>query len=342
MRLSAAPVCVLCLMLVAAAVAPSGQTAAPVNQPVAARPLTNRTFERTPARLARGKYLVEGPAHCFLCHSENDWSNGGQPIAGKKGGGRLWTDYPSAAWLVSPNISPDPEFGAGKWSDDMLARAIREGVGHDGRPLVFMPWEAFRVLSDEDLASIVVYLRSIPAVRIQRPKMQMPEAVRQSLKPEPLTAPVSEPAFKTAADRGKYLARIGQCEGCHTPNDPKTEQPIPAMMFGGGQRFKSTPDSWGDVHSANITSDPSGISYYTPELFVQVIRTGAVVARKLNPVMPHAYFRNMTDEDLQAIFAYLRTLPPVKHRVSNTDPPTDCKVCGQKHGLGALNHTPTN
>jgi mono/diheme cytochrome c family protein len=344
MRLFFRTACVLCIVIVSAAVGRARQAPPPVSvsghasTPSWARPLTNRTFERTPARLARGKYLVEGPAHCFLCHSENDWSRNGQPAEGKKGAGRLWTDYTTLPFVVSPNITPDAEFGAGKWTDDMLARAIREGVGHDGRALFFMPWEAFRALSDEDLASVVVYLRAIPPVRIQRPKIQLPPPITASLKPEPLTAPVPQPVFKTAVDRGKYLVTIGQCEGCHSAFDEQM-QPIRGMSLGGGLHLKG---SWGEVVTPNITSDPSGISYYTPEVFVQTIRTGTVVARKLNAVMPWSYFRNMTDQDLKAIFAYLRTVPPVKHRVNNTDPPTDCRVCKQKHGLGALNQMSTN
>ena len=66
--------------------------------------------------------------------------------------------------VFAPNITPDPETGAGNWTDDQLARAIREGVGHDGRALFpFMPYQDFRFYSDEDLASIIVYLRSSAA-----------------------------------------------------------------------------------------------------------------------------------------------------------------------------------
>ena len=101
----------------------------------AVRPLTARTFERTPERLARGKYLVEGVAGCPVCHSETDASQPGLPVrAGREGSGRIWAAEGNP-WLVSPNLTPDPETGAGTWSDDALARAIREGIGHDGRAL---------------------------------------------------------------------------------------------------------------------------------------------------------------------------------------------------------------
>ena len=91
------------------------------------------------------------------------------------------------------------------------------------------------------------------------------------------------------------------------------------------------------VASANLTPDASGIGYYDEALFIQTIRTGSVRARKLNSVMPWWAFRNMTDDDLKALFAYLRTLKPVHHLVDNTEPPTQCRLCGQKHGLGHRN-----
>ena len=94
---------------------------------------------------------------------------------------------------------------------------------------------------------------------------------------------------------------------------------------------------WGTVASANITPDPSGISYYDEQLFLDVMHTGYVKARKLAPIMPWWDFRGMTDEDLKAIYAYLRTVPPIHHRVTNTEPLTSCKSCGLEHGAGAEN-----
>jgi predicted HAD superfamily phosphohydrolase len=94
---------------------------------------------------------------------------------------------------------------------------------------------------------------------------------------------------------------------------------------------------WGEVSTANITPDPSGISYYDEALFLEVMRTGYVKARKLNSIMPFGAFKNLTDDDLKAIFAYMRTVKPVKHRVDNTAPATYCKLCRLKHGGGDQN-----
>jgi hypothetical protein len=89
--------------------------------------------------------------------------------------------------------------------------------------------------------------------------------------------------------------------------------------------------------SANLTPDPSGIPYYDQAMFIQAMRTGAVRSRELNKTMPWSLLRNMSDEDLAGIFAYLKTLKPVNHRVDNTEPPTLCPLDGAVHGAGKQN-----
>jgi mono/diheme cytochrome c family protein len=303
-----------------------------------ARPLTKRRFEPTPERLARGKYLATDVAPCMDCHSPHDWTQHDAPIPpGMEGAGEdmsILKGLPGR--VVAPNLTSDPETGIANWSDDMLARAIREGVGHDGRALFpLMPYEQFRQLSDEDLASIIVYLRSLPPVRNRLPKTEIIFPVKYLIRsvPEPVTQPVPPPDLSNPVSRGAYLTRIAACVDCHTPQDKGA--PIASMRFGGGQIFDGP---WGRVASANITPDPTGIQYYDEALFLQTIRTGQMKARTLNQIMPWHVYRNMTDEDLKAIFAYLRTLPPVKHVVDNSVPPTFCELCGSAHGGGARNH----
>jgi mono/diheme cytochrome c family protein len=292
-------------------------------------------------RLARGKYLVEGPAHCFGCHSEADVAHGSdQPIPGREGAGNLVdADLAKAIGIappfrvVCPNITPDKETGAGSWTDEVFVRALRQGIGHDGRTLFpLMPYRNFAILSDEDLASVITYIRSIPPVHNELPKTSLPPQLLATLTTLPPKGPV-QPDLSTAAKRGEYLVRIGNCSTCHTPVDTKN-QPLPGMYLAGGRTF---PTPWGIITSMNITTDTSGISYYTKEKFIEVIRTGHVGARKLNPLMPASYFRHMTDEDLGNIFAFLRTVPPVKHRVDNTEAAAPCKKCGGRHGFGEKN-----
>ena len=106
------------------------------------------------------------------------------------------------------------------------------------------------------------------------------------------------------------------------------------LLFAGGFNLKGP---WGDVTGVNITPDPSGISCYDEDLFIRTLRTGHVGARPLNSIMPWAYFRNMNDDDLKAIFAFLRTVPPKQHRVDNSEPPTLCPLDGGYHGFGDRN-----
>ncbi len=302
-----------------------------------ARPLTDRTFESTPQRLARGQYLSNNLG-CFECHGEHDWTRHDAPlIEGTRGAGYN-SAFPVAGLpgrIIPPNITPDPETGAGRWTDDMLARAIREGIGHDGRALFpFMPYPDFRYASDEDLASVVVYLRSLPPIRKALPKTEIIFPVKYLIRsaPQPITEPVPEPDVSTPVKRGQYLVTIAGCTDCHTPQ--AKGQPIRGLEFAGGFILEGP---WGRVASANITPDASGISYYDEALFLEMIHTGYVKARKINQIMPWEDFRGLTDEDLKGIYAYLRTLKPVKHRVDNTEPPTYCKLCGSTHGAGNQN-----
>jgi len=100
------------------------------------RNLTDRTFERTPQRVERGHYIATALSGCSYCHTPHNWTAPGEPmIAGEEGAGGVLPYGGLPGRIVAPNLTPDPETGAGRWTDDQLARAIREGVGHDGRAL---------------------------------------------------------------------------------------------------------------------------------------------------------------------------------------------------------------
>ena len=300
------------------------------------RPLTDRKFEVSSARLERGRYLVEGPLHCFECHSQPDYKTPGAPsIAGTKGGGRNWTER-GFPWLFSPNISPDPETGAGKWTDDMFARAIREGIGHDGRALFpLMPYRSFSHLSDEDLASVVVYVRSLAPISGKQPqtKTPFPLSLMLNILPKPIKDPVPAPDLSTPVARGQYLAQVSDCEGCHTPRG-RMSPVMAGFEFAGGNVMGQGDHT---VAATNITPDPTGISYYDEALFIKVMRSGHVGARPLSPIMPWVYLRNMSDDDLKDLFAYLQTVRPVQHAVDNTEAPSLCRKCRQVHGFGNRN-----
>ncbi len=241
------------------------------------RPVTDRQFERTPERLARGRYLVQGLLGCSLCHSARDWNQHGAPVlSGMDLAGQVLPLPGFPGTLVAPNLTPDAETGGANWSDDQIARAIREGIKHDDSTLFpMMPYADYRHLGDEDLASVVVYLRSLKPVRNPLPPSKINFPVNYLVRgaPEPLTAAIQAPSPADTAARGKYLVTLG-C-GCHSA--------VKDLPYAGGERLRGP---WGDVTSANITQDPSGINYYTETGFITVLRTGYVGARKLSSIMP--------------------------------------------------------
>jgi Cytochrome c len=305
------------------------------------RPLTARTYERTPQRLARGKYLVDGVLLCRACHSPHDWSKHDAPTpAGMDLSGQMLDDAGLPGRVVAPNLTPDAETGAGSWSDDALSRAIREGIGHDGRALFgVMPYATFHDhMSDEDLASVVVYLRSLPPVHHPLPKTQIAFPLNYIMRnwPAPLAAPVPDRTFSSPQQRGEFLVQYIGCPDCHTPVDTQHDA-LPGMDLAGGQFFDGP---WGKVASANLTPDPSGIPYYDKALFIRTMRSGYVGSRQLNALMPWWIFRNMSDEELGSIFAYLKTIKPVSHHVDNSLPPTLCPIDGATHGGGEHNKKP--
>jgi mono/diheme cytochrome c family protein len=296
------------------------------------RPVTGRRFESTPARLERGRYLATAVSGCIECHTAHSPSDV-KTIVGKPGSGQVFLDQDGMR-IVAENITPDKETGIGSWTDDEIARAIREGVDRNGNTLFpIMPYSHFRSMSDEDLASVVVFVRSLEPVKSSLPARIVPFPASRFINaaPEPVTAPVPAPEFKTAVERGAYLTNIGACTDCHTPVDDH-HMPMQGLEFAGGTTFPGE-----QYAAANITPDATGISYYDEPLFVSVMHTGKVRARELRKPMPWWVYGTMTDEDLKATFAYLRTVKPVAHRVDNAEAPTLCGICKQKHGLGDKN-----
>jgi mono/diheme cytochrome c family protein len=262
---------------------------------------------------------VEGALSCFDCHSQlaGELKAGEVPAFTHKGAGRIVIQQGDFV-LAAPNITPDMETGAGTWTDDQFARAIREGIGHDGRTLFpMMPYQNYRVLWDEDLASVIVYIRSLAPIRNELPKPHIPFPLSRLINtaPQPIQTPVTADDSGPVA-RGRYLAMVGNCKSCHTPVD-KMGEPLPGMDFAGGKKIDKFP-----AVTANITPDATGISYFDEALFIRSMRTGYVGARPLNPPMPWWVFRNMNDYDLKAIFTYLRTVKPVHHHVGNSEAAT--------------------
>ena len=303
--------------------------------------------------VSRGSYLANSVGRCFWCHSPQTNSDPALPIPETLGAGLVIDEKNQ---VVAPNLTPDLETGIGRWTDEQIVRAIREGVSREGRRLRDHPARYYSVMSDDDAAALVAYLRSLRAVRNELPKnvsqVNEGESVQRFVRP-------ARDSGGTSEARGAYLVQLGECAGCHTPTTAE-KKPFREMMLGGGRRFIETRKGFGYevssdpafeagadpplapgeriVTSANLTSDASGIPYYTAEVFIQTIRSGKVAGvRPLSNAMPWYFFRNLTDDDLRAIFAYLKSVPPVRHNVNNSDPATFCRICGRRHGLGDAN-----
>jgi mono/diheme cytochrome c family protein len=298
-----------------------------------ARPLTNVHIEATAERLERGRYLVEARLGCVFCHTERDWKAPGAPSrTDRLGAGVVW-EVEGMPWLTAPNLTPDPETGIGNASDDAILRAMREGIGLDGRALfALMPYQEYRRLSDEDAAAVVVYLRSLTPVKNVLPKSRLPFPLGLIMRgvPEPLSGPVPEPDLSTPEKRGEFVLRTSACHGCHTPM--RRGELDMTLDMAGGAPF---PSPQGTIAATNLTLDPTGIGNYDEATFVTVMKTGKFGT--LHPMMPWIAYKEMTEEDLKALWAYLRTLKPISHVVVNGPNPTPCRLCGQSHGGGDKN-----
>jgi mono/diheme cytochrome c family protein len=195
------------------------------------------------AIIARGEYLVYGPAHCVECHTESNEAferhaeTGERPAL--KGGFRFAA--PPLGVIYSRNITPDPETGIGRYSDGQIARMLRFAVRPDGKASI-RPLMQFGDMSDEDIVAILSYLRTQPPVRHAVPEAEwsLIGKVMKSLmvpfksRTEVRAAKTSPPSQPTVA-RGEYLARgVGNCSGCHSPLNQLTLA-LDGPEFSGGQ-----------------------------------------------------------------------------------------------------------
>ena len=263
------------------------------------------------ATLARGKYLVEAMTGCVVCHSPLDTTKPGEfVLSGKEYSGRVFHEeegFPGT--IVAGNISPDPETGIGAWTDGEIVRAIREGVSRDGRPLFpLMNYPSYRDLSDEDVLSIVAYLRTQKPIRNDpgETDLNFPVGMMIRTVPQPLDGP---PRGLPAAgiERGRAMLKMMLCGDCHTPRDDRGG-PLPGKELAGGNPFRGP---WGVVYSANITSHPSaGTGAFSDDDLRRIFREGRNRAGRELWVMPWSITRNLTDADLDALIAALREVPP--------------------------------
>ena len=261
-------------------------------------------FAQPAGALARGRYLVELIAGCGNCHTPKG-PQGDLPGMGLAGG-MVFDEQPFRA--VASNITPDPQTGIGRWTDAQVARAIREGIRPDGRIIgPPMPMELYRGISDSDLAAMVAYLRSVPAVRNAVPASEY----RMPLPPSygPPVAHVPDPPANDPVARGAYLAGpIGHCIECHTPMTADGRRDW-ARTGAGGQSFDGP---WGTSVARNITQDrDQGIGAWTDAQIVRAVTQGVSAdGRPLFPPMGYGYYARVSPADMGDLLAYLRSLRP--------------------------------
>jgi mono/diheme cytochrome c family protein len=257
-------------------------------------------FAQDAALLERGRYLVEVTGACGNCHTPKGPQG---DIPGRHlAGGQVFDEPPFRA--VASNITPDPETGIGRWTDAQLKRAIREGIRPDGSLIgPPMPFAFYRGLADRDLDAIVAYLRTVPAVRnpVERSVYRIPLPPAYG----PPVASVPPPADNPVA-RGAYLAgAVAHCLECHTPM-PNGQLDM-TRLGAGGMEFRGP---WGVSVARNITSGPAGLRDWSDAEIIRAVTTGVSRdGRPLAPPMAFYAYRNMSQQDLADLVAYLRALP---------------------------------
>jgi mono/diheme cytochrome c family protein len=303
-------------------------TSAPAPAPA---PVQQSVFQRDPVPpsptaaqdlLGRGEYLVEGIVGCGNCHNGRD--DDGELIPGMEYAGNFVINEPNgpgpgglAFTAYAPNISPDPETGIGEWTDEEIERAIREGISRDGRVLgPPMAFPYYREISSEDMDAIIAYLRSRPAVRNEVPASTYYIPLPPNWGP-PVEEPIAQPPRGNTVEYGRYLAHsLGHCTQCHTP------------LIGGIEDFSQT-NAGGNIFpqpfnfdwaalTPNITPHPTdGIGQWTDDEIKRAIVYGVSRdGRQLLPFMGFSFYERISDEDLDAIITFLRSLPPMNDYVA--------------------------
>jgi len=259
-------------------------------------------------QVARGRYLVEVVMQCGTCHDTLGAGGRADP-AMRQAGGRVFTNVGLRA--VTPNITPDPETGIGAWTAAQFTDAMRNGRRPDGSLIgPPMPVEAYRGISDGDLAAVWAYLRTIPPVR--NAVAERSTFPRSPTRFEPV-ASVPEPPADDPVRRGEYLAvSLLHCMDCHSPRIAM-DRADPARIGAGGRVFQ-TPS--GPLPARNVTPHPdAGIGAWTDAMVWRAIAEGiGGDGRRLYLTMSSrvAGWARMTERDRADLLAYLRALPPLE------------------------------
>ncbi|MCZ6605825.1 MAG: cytochrome c [Alphaproteobacteria bacterium] len=258
-------------------------------------------------RLVRGEYLVTGIAGCGNCHTPKgpDGEIEGMALAG----GFAFPEESFTSYAA--NITPDKRTGIGGWTADQIVTSIRDGVRPDGSLIgPPMPIEFYRGISDSDAHAMAAYLMSVPAIENRVRTSQYDFPLPDSYGPPVVRVP--DVLRDKPAAYGAYLAGpVGHCMECHTPWDEQNRLMLDTHAGAGGRDFHGP---WGVSVSADIRADTDlrVAGAWSDAEIVAAITTGTRPdGAQMPPPMGYGYYARMSDEDLAAIVAFLRTLSPV-------------------------------
>ncbi|HET7366157.1 MAG TPA: c-type cytochrome [Burkholderiales bacterium] len=256
--------------------------------------------------LERGKYLVEGILTCGNCHTPRGPGGVLDTARRHAGGPQVWE---TAEYRVYPsNVTPDTATGIGSWSAAQVKAAIRDGKRPSGQQLSpQMPSAYYKIFAPADLDAVVAYMQSLPPVprkveppvyKVKRMSVDVPPGAEK---------PLPDAAMKDPVKRGFYLVTIGHCMECHTPI-VNGHRDFKNALGTGGERFEGP---WGVSTSRNITAHKgNGIGAWTDDEVKRAITQGVRKdGTKLRPPMGYDWYATMTQADLNAIVAYVRTIP---------------------------------
>jgi len=252
----------------------------------------------------KGEYIAKA-AGCVGCHTDT-W-----PGSSRFAGGRALDT--SFGTFYAPNITPDPEAGIGHWTEADFVRAMREGTRPDGWPYYpAFPYSSYTKISDADLRDLWAYLRSLPpGSQANRPhRLRFPFGWRFLVHVWKWVfftpgAFATIPGVSSLVNRGAYLVQaLGHCGECHTPRNflgaPKGDRFLAGAKLPEGRSPNLTPTrlkKWNDAELREFLR--SGV---TPD--------GDVAAETMSEVVMNTTSK-LTPEDLDAVIAYLRALPPL-------------------------------
>ncbi len=281
-------------------------------------PAEDMEIEITAERVAHGKYLAHHVMMCVDCHSVRDFELfGGPPIPGTlTAGGEIFDrkeGFPGR--FISPNLTP---FNLGDWTDGEIFRAITTGVKKDGSPLFpVMPFGEFGKADPEDVKAVIAWLRTLEPIETNHEKSKADFPFNIIMKTLPSKANFTKrPDPEDQIAYGGYLTTISGCAECHTKFENGS---FIGERLAGGREFEF-PEAI--LVTPNLTPDPSGIGNWTKEMFVQRFKMYGkdYVPEKVKPgdfqtIMPWIMYADMKEQDLEAIYAYLKSLKPVENFV---------------------------